>query len=134
VSAANCHGFRKTTLTAPWPPLIKLSITPAALGNNPNQNHPTSTQRAKLIKATLQIQGYAYLYNCQTNFCLLKEVLLYHSITTVREGQFRQTSAKIEFPHQICRGPYHPKPITRCHVALFDKIYLIYAEIDPHVR
>jgi hypothetical protein len=43
---------------------------------------------------------------------------------TVREGQFRHTSAKIEFPHQIFRGPRHLKPIIRCHVALFDKIYL----------
>jgi hypothetical protein len=46
---------------------------------------------------------------------------------TVREGQFRE----IEFPHQI--GPCHPKPITKCHVALFDNIYLIYAKSDLHV-
>jgi hypothetical protein len=41
---------------------------------------------------------------------------------TVREGRFRQLSAEIEFPHHIFRGPRHSKPITRCHVALFDKI------------
>jgi hypothetical protein len=41
---------------------------------------------------------------------------------TVHEGWFRQTSAEIEFPCQIFTGPHHPKPITRCHVALFDKI------------
>jgi hypothetical protein len=55
-------------------------------------------------------------------------------MTTVREGQFQQTSTEIEFPHHIFRGPRHPKPITRCHVALLNKIYLIYAESDPHVQ
>jgi hypothetical protein len=48
-------------------------------------------------------------------------------VCTVREGQFRHTSAEIEFPHQIFKGPHHPKPITRCHVALSGKIYLIYS-------
>jgi hypothetical protein len=55
------------------------------------------------------------------------------SVITVREGQFWHTSAAIEFPHQIFRGPCHPKPITRCHVALFDKIYLIYAKCNLHI-
>jgi hypothetical protein len=49
---------------------------------------------------------------------------------TIREGQFRHTSAKIEFPHHIFRSPHHPKPITRC---IFDKIYLIYTKSNLHV-
>jgi hypothetical protein len=54
----------------------------------------------------------------------LHQFFYYHSkyLNTVCEGQFRQLFAEIEFPHQIFRGPRHPKPITRCHVALFDKI------------
>jgi hypothetical protein len=41
---------------------------------------------------------------------------------TIRGGQFRHLCAEIEFPYQIFRGPYHPEPITRCYVAIFDKI------------
>jgi hypothetical protein len=40
----------------------------------------------------------------------------------VREGQFLHTSAEIEFPRQIFRGPRHLKPIIRCHVELFNKL------------
>jgi hypothetical protein len=40
---------------------------------------------------------------------------------TIREGQFRHTSVEIEFLHQIFKSPHHPKPITRCHVALLTK-------------
>lgn len=29
---------------------------------------------------------------------------------------------EIEFPRQVVRGPCHPKPITRLHVALLTKI------------
>jgi hypothetical protein len=54
--------------------------------------------------------------------------------STILEGQVWHTGAEIEFPHQIFRGPCHPKTITRCLVALFDKIYFIYAKSDLHVR
>jgi hypothetical protein len=54
-------------------------------------------------------------------------------ITTICEGQSRHTNVEIEFLHQIFRGPRHPKPIRRCHVTLFDKIDLIYAESDLHI-
>jgi hypothetical protein len=67
-------------------------------------------------------------------FWIIRFLLFFNIIgTTVREGQFWHTSAEIEFPHQMFRGPHHFKPITRCHVALFDKMYLIYAKSDLHV-
>jgi hypothetical protein len=40
---------------------------------------------------------------------------------------------KVNFHIRFLEVHHHPKPITRCHVTLFDKIYLIYAESDLHV-
>jgi hypothetical protein len=58
------------------------------------------------------------LHQNSHGFSGVKKVKMLKKSHTVREGQFRHTSAEIKFPHLICRSPHHPKP-TRCHAALF---------------
>jgi hypothetical protein len=67
---------------------------------------------------TFSIKRKVHIFN--TKICM--EATFENFARTVRGGQFQHLCVEIEFLHQILRSPHHLEPITRCHVALFDKI------------
>jgi hypothetical protein len=70
---------------------------------------------------------------CAFVFLFLSFLLLLFLLVPYMKVSFGTQVPKLNFPHQSFRGSCRPKPITRCHVALFDKISLIYAESNLHV-